>query len=215
MIHIFFVEFIEIFFLNFIIDPLRCNYFSQKFFTEKKNKIKLLHPALIQRKNSHHENIMEIVSFFYLHTVIFINSIFPSILLFLFFFDRLQTDDKCETKNTYRINSRLVQSLTSLVEALRGKRNIALFTLLIMSIAKCHSADSKCLESTSSHLLTKYRCRSIAGKEVQCKFALAIQHRFPFSRILRERVSHFDDSLVHEGGGGGGGDVVFLSRRIY
>lgn len=74
-----------------------------------------------------------------------------------------------------------------------------------MSIVKCHSADSKCLESTSSHLLTKYRCRSIGGKEVQCKFALAIQHRFPFSRILRERVSHFEDSLVHEGGGGGGG----------
>lgn len=73
-----------------------------------------------------------------------------------------------------------------------------------MSIVKCHSTDSKCLESTSSHLLTKYRCRSIGGKEVQCKFALAIQHRFPFSRILRERVSHFEDSLVHEGGGGGG-----------
>lgn len=83
-----------------------------------------------------------------------------------------------------------------------------------MSIVKCHSADSKCLESTSSHLLTKYRCRSIGGKEVQCKFALAIQHRFPFSRILRERVSHFEDFLVHEGGGGGGGRGISITANL-
>lgn len=158
---------------------------------------------------------MKIISFFYSRTVIFINSIFPSILLFLFFFDRLQTDDKCnEEYISHKQQTRSIINLTRRGTSRQTKH--CLIYLLIMSIVKCHSADSKCLESTSSHLLTKYRCRSIAGKEVQCKFALAIQHRFPFSRILRERVSHFDDSLVHEGGGGGGGgDVVFLSRRIY